>query len=303
MQYSGIKKAFKTLAPLAVFLAAWSFLNVLMNFSYPEGQNEFRNLLVISPEVFIILVLLCLGAFLGMPFHRAVFIPLTLALICLRLFRIADILVPAYFFRPFNLYLDSQFLPDLIFLLYSTLPLQVFALWSFLAVVAPALIAWGIWRALKSITTFFSGRRQRRIFSVAAVIIGVLMVSLNPGTTGHAGSIFAPGILQRVAAEIDFILHLSNTIEKHQAVRRHYTPEKLVLVFAGIHSEGDFNCHVYANREASDLLLQSGKVELLRLTGHRQKKPAEQDGDRRENSKSVMQTLLIAHRGILPPGG
>ncbi len=201
MQNSGIKKAFKTLAPLAGFLAAWVFLNVLMNFSYPEGQNEFRNLLVISPEVFIILVLLCLGAFLGMPFRRALFIPLTLAIIFLRLFRIADILVPTYFFRPFNLYLDSQFLPDLIFLLYSTLPLQVFALWSFLAFAAFALIAWGIWRALKSITTFFSGRRQRRIFSVAAVIIGVLMVSLNPWTAGHTGFIFAPGILQRVAAE------------------------------------------------------------------------------------------------------
>jgi len=210
------KKAFKTIAPLAGFLAACVFLNILMNFSYPEGQNEFRNLLVISPEIFIILVLLCLGAFLGMPFHWGVFIPLTLAIIFLRLFRIADILVPIYFFRPFNLYLDSQFLPDLIFLLYSTLPLRVFALWSFLAVVVFALIAWGIWRALKSITTFFSGRRQRRIFAVAAVIIGVLMVSLNPGTTGHTGFILAPGILQRVAAEIDFILHLSNTIEKHQ---------------------------------------------------------------------------------------
>ena len=217
MQNSGIKKAFKTLAPLAGFLAAWVFLNVLMNFSYPEGQNEFRNLLVISPEVFIILVLLCLGAFLGMPFRRALFIPLTLAIIFLRLFRIADILVPTYFFRPFNLYLDSQFLPDLIFLLYSTLPLQVFALWSFLAFAAFALIAWGIWRALKSITTFFSGRRQRRIFSVAVVIIGVLMVSLNPWTAGHTGFIFAPGILQRVAAEIDFMVHLSDTTDKHLA--------------------------------------------------------------------------------------
>ncbi len=39
MQNSGIKKAFKTLAPPAGFLAAWVFLNVLMNFSYPEGQK------------------------------------------------------------------------------------------------------------------------------------------------------------------------------------------------------------------------------------------------------------------------
>jgi len=213
-----IKKALKTLGPVAGVMAAIAFLNALMNLSYPSGDNHIGRLLLMSPEILFILIFLYLGAALRISFRTTVlFLPLTLVIIFLRLFRLADSFVPTYFFRPFNLYLDSQFLPDLIFLLYSTLPLKAFALWSLLAVFAVAVIVWGIWRAIKTIYVFFNGQRRGRIFAAAAVLVGVSIYSLNPWTTRQIQFIFAPGILHRVVAEIDFILQLSDTMEKHQA--------------------------------------------------------------------------------------
>ncbi|MGB5747553.1 MAG: sulfatase-like hydrolase/transferase, partial [Desulfobacterales bacterium] len=49
------------------------------------------------------------------------------------------------------------------------------------------------------------------------VLVGVLIYNLNPWTTRQPQFIFAPGILQRVAAEFDFILHLSDNTQKYQA--------------------------------------------------------------------------------------
>jgi hypothetical protein len=212
-----IKEAFKSRQALAGFLAACTFLSVLMNFRYPAAGNDFRHLFLISPEIFILLILLCLGASWRIPFHRGIFIPLAVAVILLRLFRFADSLVPVYFFRPFNLYLDSQFFPDLIFLLYSTLPLQTFIVGCFSTVCGIVLIAWGTWRALKTIYVFFNRRRRRRRFSLAAVIIGVLILGYNPWAADQRRAIFAPGFFHRVAAEIDFIVHLSAATGRHLA--------------------------------------------------------------------------------------
>jgi hypothetical protein len=212
-----IKKVFEAWQPIAGFLAAGTFLNVLMNFRYPVAANDPGLLFAISPEIFILLVLLCLGAFWRIPFQRAVFILLTAVVVFLHLFRLADSLVPVYFFRPFNLYLDSQFLPDLIFLLYSTLPLRTFVLDGFAALGAVALMAWGTWWALKIIYRFFNDRRCRRIFLIAAVIIGGLLYGYNPWAAGYRRAIFAPGFFQRVAAEFDFIFHLSASTERHLA--------------------------------------------------------------------------------------
>ena len=213
-----IKKALKTLGPVAGVMAAIAFLNALMNVSYPSGDNHIGRLLLFSPEIFVILIFLCLGAALRLAFHTTVFLPLTLVIIFLRLFRLADSFVPAYFFRPFNLYLDSQFLPDLVFLLYSTVSLKVFCIGSLLTVIAFGLIVWGISRALKAIYAFFNGRRQGQVFAAATVLVGLLIYSLNPWTTRQTQLIFAPGIVHRVAAEIDFILQLSDTIKKSRAV-------------------------------------------------------------------------------------
>jgi hypothetical protein len=212
-----IKAILEAGRPIGGLAAAFFFLNILMNVSYPSPEIGLRRLLWVSPEIVIVLNFVCLWASLRLPFHKALFIPLTLTVLLLRLFRFADNLVPMYFNRPFNLYLDSQFLPDLIFLLYSTLPLWIFILGCCAAAGVIAMIVWAIWRALKTIYTFFSGRCRRRLFSAAAVAIGVMIYLQNPWAAGYSRSVFAPGFLQRVAAEIDFILHLSAIKERHLA--------------------------------------------------------------------------------------
>ena len=47
---------------------------------------------------------------MGLPFHPALYLPLSAFALFLRLFPIGDILVPM-FFGPFNLFPDSQFVP------------------------------------------------------------------------------------------------------------------------------------------------------------------------------------------------
>jgi hypothetical protein len=115
------------------------------------------------------------------------------------------------------MYLDSQFLPDLIFLLYSTVPLKIFTLGSLLAVSALGLTTWCISRALKSIYTFLSNLRRGATFAATAALLAIVGFSPQPWTQGQAAYVLAPGILHRVVAEIDFILHLSDTTQKHQA--------------------------------------------------------------------------------------
>jgi hypothetical protein len=212
-----IKQILRTLAPIGGFVVAVVFLNALMNAGLASGDNQIGRLLLMSPEIFLILILLSLAAVLRIRAQSMVFVPLTLLIILLRLFRLADHLVPAYFFRPFNLYLDSQFLPDLIFLLYSTVPLKTFALWSLLAVIAAGLISWCISRALKTISIFFSNRRRDGILAATAVLLGIMVYSPQPWIHGQAAYIFAPGTLHRVAAEFDYVLHLSDTIKQHRA--------------------------------------------------------------------------------------
>ena len=49
-------------------------------------------------------------------FRPALYAPIAAAVIFLGLFRLVDTLVPMVFNRPFNLYLDTQRLPDVVFL-------------------------------------------------------------------------------------------------------------------------------------------------------------------------------------------
>ncbi|HEA66824.1 MAG TPA: hypothetical protein ENI07_08395, partial [Desulfobacterales bacterium] len=117
---SALRKALDHFKPMLNVLLAWLFLNILINIDYPAEQTDWLSLLRISPEILMLLGLLCVVSYIGMPFHPAFYIALTALFVFFRLFRIGDVLMPMYFNRPFNLYLDSQYVPDLIHLLYYT---------------------------------------------------------------------------------------------------------------------------------------------------------------------------------------
>jgi hypothetical protein len=190
--------------PTLRLVCAWLFLNILMNLNYPAKQENLLSLLLISPEVLFTIAALCAAIWLGMPFHWGIFLPLTATVIFFRLFRVAEELVPMYFFRTFNLYIDSKFLPDLIHLLYNTLPLKTFITYSVLSLLLTAGIIFGVWWSFKTIHQSVAG------FIILGTIIAVLGIQLLFSGTApnRRPPIFHKGFFHRMAEELDFILHV-----------------------------------------------------------------------------------------------
>ena len=217
LAFSEGRQTFKT---VFAFSLAWGFLNVLLNLRYPAPQEPLWLPLLVSSEVLLIVGALCIAAWLKLPFDRGFLLLLTLLIIFLRLFRSADELVPLYFFRPFNLYLDAQFLPVLIRLLYKTLPLKTFFINSALGLFLMAAITAGVWWSLKTIHQTLSRLRKVRI--IVAVIVAVLSIQLlfNAAHTRPL-PIFHPAFYHRIVAEIDFLLHVRGyRTQNLQAIRQ-----------------------------------------------------------------------------------
>ena len=211
-----IKKAFEDPLRVAMPSAAWLFLNIQANVDLTGRGNTLSNLLALNPEIMATVALTGLWALLRLPYHRALLVLLTAANIFTGAFRIADRLVPAYLARPFDLYSDTQFFPDLIFLLYTTLPLWRFAAYCLLAVAVLGFAAAAVWLALKTFYSCMGGRSRRPAAAVVTVVWLVCISHLSVG--GRA--VVAPAALPRVAEEINAILRLGETRHRHLAALR-----------------------------------------------------------------------------------
>lgn len=199
-----LRSGFKRALPTLFFLLAWGFLNLLVNLNYPTHEPHSLAPLLPSPEIAALLASLCAAVWLGMPFHHAVYVPLTCVLIFLRLFLIADVLVPMYFNRNFNLYIDSRYVDDLIHLLYSTSSTEAIIFYTGLTVGAFGAMTWGVWRALKTIHHYLTVRSHRYVFLAMAAVLVLFSLLAHPARTG----LFARGFFHRVVEEVDFILHV-----------------------------------------------------------------------------------------------
>ena len=203
-----VSRMMRTLRPVVGFSLAWGFLNVLLNLRYPAPQESLKSLLLLSPEALFIVAVLCIAAALNWPFNRSLIGGLTLIVIFLRLFRSADELVPTYFFRPFNLYIDAQLLPVLIRLLHKTLPLKTFWYYSAAGILLMAAITAGSWWSIKKIHQTLTGRQKALV--TVSVLVAVLAAPLlfSSAASTRPLPIFHPGFSHRIAQEIDFILHV-----------------------------------------------------------------------------------------------
>ena len=220
--YLRILKAFK---PTLIFLLSAAFLNILMNVNYPAVRLETPALFKISPEILLILGFTCIATIGGIRFSPFLYMPLTVLVLFLRLFRIGETLVPMYFFRPFNLYIDSQYLPDLIHLLFTTFTTNEFSLFAVLVIALLVTITLGVWTSFKFIHNYLLANRQRRI-TVGLTIAGLMsMYALEADHDRHGGRFFADGFLHRVVEEADFILHVQGYRKQylkniHNAVKK-----------------------------------------------------------------------------------
>jgi hypothetical protein len=139
-----VRDGVHTRLPTLYFLLAWMFLNVLINLNYPAREPNLVAPLMPSPEVWGLLLALCAAVWLGMPFHPVLYLPLTMAFIFFRLFRIGDVLMPIYFDRSFNLYLDIQRVPALIQFLYKAVSQWTLMKYLLLGIGLFVGTAWGI---------------------------------------------------------------------------------------------------------------------------------------------------------------
>ena len=217
---SGFSRMVQILRSVVGLALAWGFLNAMLNLRYPATQESLWTLLLVSPEALFVVAVLCIATALNWPFRHSLFWVLTLIVVFMRLFRSADQLVPMYFFRPFNLYIDAQFLPVLIRLLYKTLPLKTFLFYSAAGIFLMAAITAGTRWSVKAIHQTLT--RRRKVLVAVAVTVAALATPMlfSSGGSNRPLPIFHPGLLHRIAQEIDFILHVRGYRSQNmQAIR------------------------------------------------------------------------------------
>jgi Sulfatase len=215
---AGFLSLLKKLKPTLAFILSVCFLDGLLNIRYPASDLPLWALLKLSPEALGIILIIWLATVLKIRFQAAVYIPLIAWVIFLRLFRIGDVLVPMYFFRPFNLYLDSRFLPDLIHLLYTTFPRRTFTFGALAAVGLLIGITWLAKLSFKAIHSYLLSSRIRRR-AIGAATAGLMLLSfLAAGTPLADNPFLTRSFFGRVAEEFDFILQVKGHRARNMAV-------------------------------------------------------------------------------------
>ncbi len=190
------------------FLCSWIFLNMFMNFNYPAPMVAPLHILMPSLEVWAVLLFISLLAVYSIPFTFHIYIPLIILFIVLRVFRFGDVLMPLYFNRPFNLYVDTGYLPDLLRLLYHSLSPLMLVFWGCGLLMLLIFSIWGINASLRHIYACFSATRIRYVFW--AVTAGQVLLVSSYLSSNYPTGFFPPAtsITQRLLAEAKFISNI-----------------------------------------------------------------------------------------------
>lgn len=193
-----------------VYLAAAGlFLHLLINIDFPlSWPPSWAHLLRPSLDAWALLLLVSARAASGKPFLPRFYVPLILAVGFIRLFRLGDGLVPAYLSRPFNVYMDVQYLPDLIHLLVHSFSPAALALYGLAAAVLAAALVAGTHRVLRLAHLAFAVARHRRIFWGLAAVQGVLAGLYFLGVYPARWPVPATTCAGRVAHEAVFIFRI-----------------------------------------------------------------------------------------------
>ncbi len=202
--------------PALRFAAAFLFLNALLCLEIPFGKTDGGSQWRISLDGLCLLAAMCLLVRPGRRFRPAVYAAVTAGVILLKLFQWTDRLVPAVFNRAFSLFLDSQRLPDLIFLFWLTRPLETLLAGMLGAGTIIAGLSWSCWVTLKILHDGLAGRppAHRNIRLAATVWSGVVLAAAAGAPAGWVGGSVVP----RVAEEVGFILNLGEIRDRHQAL-------------------------------------------------------------------------------------
>jgi hypothetical protein len=201
--WSGIMSQSTVPRHALLLVLAWLFLNMAINIDYPLSSSSLLDVLRPSLEVWALLLALSLwAAFKGGP-TIWVHVTLMLLFVFIRLFRIGDVLTPLYFSRPFNLYIDSGYVPDLIHLLGHSFARQALVLYGTAAAVLVAVLLWAIHKAFRIALEALSIRRLRQVFwgltALLAVWVCLYPQSMDPFAWGFHPTTCTPRLIEEAA--------------------------------------------------------------------------------------------------------
>jgi len=203
--------------PPLKWTAALFFLNALLSLEFPSFGMQWVQVLRASPEVLFLLLGMCLLVRNGAPFRALVYVGLTATVMFLRFFLSADRLVPMIFNRTFNLLLDSQRLPDFFLLFWQTRPAAHVLTATAGILLAAAALAWGVWRALKTLHLGLAQSPALRR-GIRLPVAAVAAAALAAAAAGSAPSWLGISVMPRVLEELRFILNLDEIRKHHQSV-------------------------------------------------------------------------------------
>ncbi|MBI5577529.1 MAG: hypothetical protein HY895_00115 [Deltaproteobacteria bacterium] len=195
------------LSQLLKALAALAFLNAVLNMDAAIPGRPWEAFLHLSPELLVLLIGMSVRARRATRFRPAFYASIATAVIFLGLFRLADNLVPMVFNRPFNLYLDTRRLPDLVFLGWMLLSPGLFAMaLAGLALALPGM-AWGVVRCLKILHGGLAATGRKPLLSCLAA--GVIAAGAWSGLRPHDTPVWmGSAVLPRLAEEVRAIMDL-----------------------------------------------------------------------------------------------
>ena len=237
--------------------AAFIFLNAVLNVDALAAGAEWAGLLRPAPE--LLAMAACFFALARAGARRHLFLQalLTGLILFLSLFRAADALMSAIFYRPLNLAMDPLRLPDLLFLGRTLLSPQRFALTLAGSALCTAAAGWGAWRALGALHALFAATalptRTKRLAAGLVLLATLGAVQLN-------APVLAAPTLPRIVEEMRFILDLDG-------VRR----EDLAAIAAARDRASSFRPHLDRLGGASVLLfvVESYGRAVFSHPGHR----------------------------------
>jgi hypothetical protein len=182
-------------------------------------------LLTPSLDAALLLLLVCLWAWLRLRGEGLVAALLSGFGLFLLAFRIADALVPVYFDRPFVLHSDLTYIPDLYALLRDTTSPWLFYPGVLLLAAALGSLGWALYRGLRAAHGFFVGPGYR--YSFVGLTGGLMLLGLAGGfpVTGAT-------TLPRVVEEATLLVRRSAYLQEQATYFEHQERELATLTDA-----------------------------------------------------------------------
>jgi hypothetical protein len=192
------------LSPLFSLVAAALCLNAMLKLDYPSDQWLTARLLLPSPDLWLLLVVLAATA----SWSRLTpwtWVGAWVLFVGLRLFRFADVAVPIYLNRPFNLYIDLGYLYGLYDLLKTSSrdgDFQVLAVMITAAALGVLASSWFLFLAVAK--ALARPLLRQRFLALSAFLVGALLILGGGVTVAMVGE----PVLSRLGQELCFIMQV-----------------------------------------------------------------------------------------------